>query len=126
VKPQVLIVDDLPFMRTLIRNALQTVGMEIIGEAQNGKEGIRQYVMLEPDLVVLDINMPVMDGVAALKKIRRYDPKAKVVMCSALDEKELIVEAIKLGARDYVVKPFSPRRIVSAVQKALGRLKNRK
>lgn len=119
VKPiSVLIVDDLSFMRTALRDITQEAGLNVIGEASNGHEGVLKYFSLKPTVVLMDITMPVMNGLQALKKIRQRDPKAVVIMCSALGQQEYILKAIRLGARDFIVKPFKPDRIVSAVQKA--------
>lgn len=113
-----LIVDDLAFMRTALRDIALEAGLDVIGEAVNGREGVENYFTLRPDVVLMDITMPVMDGLQALRRIRRRDPNAVVVMCSALGQQEYILKAIQWGARDFVVKPFRPERIVSAVQKA--------
>ena len=115
---RVLVVDDLAFMREAIRNALEPAGIGIVGEAHNGREALSVYPELRPDVVLLDIAMPVMDGITALERLLQIDRSARVVMCSAMDEQRLIIRAIQLGARDFVVKPFRPERIVSAVQKA--------
>jgi len=116
---RILIVDDLQFMRSLLRRILEDQGYEVVGEAANGREGVLAWDSLKPDLVILDITMPVMDGLSALQKIRSLDPQARVLMCSALSEREQILRAIQLGARDYVVKPFREERIHHAVQRAL-------
>jgi two-component system chemotaxis response regulator CheY len=116
-----LIIDDLPFMRAAIRGVLEEAGLQVAGEAENGKEGVFLYMRTRPDIVLLDIVMPVMDGITALQKLMRQDPRARVIMCSALGEQELIVRAIQLGARDFIVKPFQPQRILSAIQKAVGK-----
>jgi two-component system chemotaxis response regulator CheY len=118
-KIRVLIIDDLPFMRTAIRAVLEEAGMEVAAEAENGKEGISLYTQTRPDIVLLDIVMPVMDGITALQKLIRLDPLARIIMCSALGEQELIVRAIQLGARDFIVKPFQSRRIVGAIHKTV-------
>jgi two-component system chemotaxis response regulator CheY len=118
---RVLIVDDLPFMRSVLRDALAGSGFAVAGEAANGLEGLRAYLRLRPDLVLLDIVMPVMDGITALEKLVQRDPGALVVMCSALGEQDLIIRAIRLGAKDFVVKPFKPERVVSALRMALRR-----
>ena len=118
---KVLIVDDLPFMRRAIRDVLLGAGFLVAGEAENGMEGLILYAEKRPDVVLLDIAMPVMDGITALKRLVRYDPRARVIMCSALGEQEMIVRAIQLGARDFIVKPFQPERIVSALEKTLRR-----
>ena len=115
---RVLVVDDLEFMRDAIRDILEGAGLEIAGEAENGETGVEAYGRLKPDVVLMDITMPVMDGLRALGTIRRDDPEAVVVMCSALGQQEYIIRAIQLGARDFIVKPFRPERVVSAVKKA--------
>jgi len=116
---RVLVVDDLPFMRSLVRDILTDAGMVVAAEAEDGRQGLRAYLATEPDIVLLDIAMPVMDGLTTLKKLRMLDRQARVVMCSALGEQEMIVRAIQLGARDFVVKPFRPERVVSAVAKVI-------
>jgi len=118
-KSQVLIIDDLPFMRKLLSQICHDGGFEVIAEAANGRDGVRQYVLTEPTLVLLDITMPVMDGITALRKILAYDPEARVVMCSALNEEGLIRRALQIGARDYVVKPFLPQRVKNALLRAM-------
>ena len=115
---QVLVVDDLEFMRQAITDILRDAGIVVTGEAANGAEGIEAYLNLHPDVVLMDITMPVMNGLQALNGIRRRDPKASVVMCSALGQQRYVIRAIQLGARDFVVKPFRHERIVSAVRKA--------
>ena len=119
--PTLLIVDDLAFMRTAIRDISVSAGIQVVGEAANGREGVEKFIDLRPDVVLLDITMPVMDGLQALKLIRQRDPQASVVMCSALGQQEYLLKAIQLGARDFIVKPFRPDRIVSAVRKAASR-----
>ncbi|TVR60128.1 MAG: response regulator [Spirochaetaceae bacterium] len=118
---RVLIVDDLTFMRIAIREAVEEAGFVVTSEARNGWEALIRYTDDKPDVVLLDIAMPVMDGITALKKLMLLDPTACVVMCSALGEQEMIVKAIKLGARDFVVKPFRKERIASAITKAVKR-----
>lgn len=115
---RVLVVDDLAFMRDALRAILEEYGFHVAGEAENGHVAIRRYRELSPDVVLLDITMPVMNGLTALRHIRRIDPKAVVVMCSALGQQRHIIRAIHLGASDFVVKPFRPERIVSAISKA--------
>jgi two-component system chemotaxis response regulator CheY len=116
---RVLLVDDLPFMRSLLRDILTDAGMVVAAEAEDGRQALSAYLMSEPDLVLLDIVMPVMDGLTALRKLRMLDRQARVVMCSALGEQEMIIRAIQLGARDFVTKPFRPERVVSAVSKVI-------
>jgi two-component system, chemotaxis family, chemotaxis protein CheY len=117
---RVLVVDDAAFMRKMVSDALAKGGHEVVGEAGNGVEAISQFQALKPDLVTLDITMPEKDGLAALAEIMAADPSAKVVMCSALGQESKVLEAIKLGAKDFVVKPFQPDRVIDAVGKALG------
>lgn len=115
----VLLVDDLLFMRLVLRDILEKEGFKIAGEAKNGAEALALYPKVNPDVVLLDITMPVMDGLTALRKLRNLDPKAKIIMCSSLGQDRYIIRAIQLGARDFVVKPFTPERILSAVHKAV-------
>jgi len=115
---RVLIVDDLAFMREAIRDILENSGITVAGEAPDGAAGIEAYIDLQPDVVLMDITMPVMNGLNALKGIRKKDPNAVVVMCSALGQQEYVIRAIQLGARDFIVKPFRSERIVNAVRRA--------
>jgi two-component system chemotaxis response regulator CheY len=115
----VMIVDDLAFIKIVLRDILEKAGFRVVGEASNGDEAIRVYLDKRPDVVLMDITMPGMDGLTALKKIREHDPKARVIICSALGQQRLIVQAIQLGAKDFIVKPFQPQRIISALKKAL-------
>ena len=117
---RVLVVDDLAFMREAVRDALADTELTVVGEAHNGRDALTMYQTHAPDVVLLDIAMPQMDGITALGRLMRIDPAARVVMCSAMDEQTLIIRAIQLGARDFVVKPFRPERIISAVRKAAG------
>jgi two-component system, chemotaxis family, chemotaxis protein CheY len=117
---RVLVVDDAAFMRKMVSDALAKGGHEIVGEAGNGVEAISQFQALKPDLMTLDITMPEKDGLAALADIMAADPSAKVVMCSALGQESKVLEAIKLGAKDFVVKPFQADRVIEAVGKALA------
>ncbi len=117
---RVLVVDDAAFMRKMVSDALVKGGHEVIGEAGNGVEAVEQFQALRPDLMTLDITMPEKDGLAALADIMAADPSAKVVMCSALGQESKVLEAIKLGAKDFVVKPFQPDRVIEAVGKALA------
>ena len=117
---RVLVVDDAAFMRKMVTDALTKGGHEVVGEAGNGVEAISQFQALKPDLMTLDITMPEKDGLAALADIMGSDPSAKVVMCSALGQEAKVLESIKAGAKDFVVKPFQPDRVLSAVEKALA------
>ncbi len=117
--PRILVVDDLPFMRSLLRDILTDAGMTVVAEAEDGRQALGAYLAWEPDIVLLDIAMPVMDGLTALRKLRILDQRVRVVICSALGEQEMIVRAIQFGARDFVVKPFHPERVVSAISKVI-------
>jgi len=117
---KILIVDDALFMRQVIKNALTPLGFDIVGEAENGTEGVEKYMALKPDLVTMDIVMPGEDGISALKKIKEFNPDAKVIMITAVDQRDSMLEAMHLGVADFVVKPFDNERIVSAIEKALG------
>ena len=117
---RVLVVDDAAFMRKMVSDALAKGGHEVIGQAGNGLEAIEQFRDLRPDLMTLDITMPEKDGLAALRDVMEIDPGAKVIMCSALGQESKVLESIKLGAKDFVVKPFKPERVIEAVAKALA------
>jgi two-component system chemotaxis response regulator CheY len=116
----VLICDDAIFMRTMISDILQQSGFEIIGEAESGLEAIEKYKQLRPDLVTMDIVMPDMGGIDAVHEITKIDANARILMCSAMGQQALVVEAIQAGAKDFVVKPFQPSRVLEAVQRVLG------
>ncbi len=115
----VLIVDDLTFIKIVLRDILEKSGFRVVGEASNGEEAIRMYQDKRPDVVLMDITMPGMDGLTALRKIREIDARARVIICSALGQQRLILQAIALGAKDFIVKPFQPQRVISALKKAL-------
>ena len=115
----ILIADDLSFTRMIQREILSERGYSIVGEASDGIEAVRKFQSLKPDVVLLDITMPNMNGLEAMRKIFSINPKAKVIMCSAMGQQSLIVEAIRAGVKDFVVKPFKPERILSAIEKAL-------
>ena len=117
---RVLIVDDAAFMRKLLTDALVSGGHEVVGEAGNGIEAVTRWQELRPELTTLDITMPEKDGLSALAEIMAIDPSAKVIMCSALGQEGKVLEAVKLGAKDFVVKPFQPPRVLEAVDKALS------
>ena len=116
---RVLVVDDAAFMRKMVSDALAKGGHEVVGEAGNGVEAVARFQELKPDLMTLDITMPEKDGLTALAEIVAADPSARVVMCSALGQEAKVLEAIKLGAKDFVVKPFQADRVLEAVGKAL-------
>jgi two-component system, chemotaxis family, chemotaxis protein CheY len=115
----VLIVDDLAFIKIVLRDIVEKAGFRVVGEASNGEQAISMYQDTRPDVVLMDITMPGMDGITALKKIREIDPEARVIICSALGQQRLIVQAIQLGAKDFIVKPFQPQRVIGALKKAL-------
>jgi two-component system, chemotaxis family, chemotaxis protein CheY len=117
---RVLVVDDAAFMRKMVSDALAKGGHEVVGEAGNGVDAVARFQELKPDLMTLDITMPEKDGLTALAEIVAADPSARVVMCSALGQEAKVLEAIKLGAKDFVVKPFQPDRVIEAVGKALA------
>jgi len=117
---RVLVVDDAAFMRKMVSDALSKAGHEVIGEACNGAEAVESFRSLKPELTTLDITMPEKDGLQALGEIMTLDPSARVIMCSALGQESKVLESIKLGARDFVVKPFQLARVQEAVAKALA------
>jgi len=116
----ILVVDDAAFMRSMIREIFARGPFVVAGEAETGVEAVRRYQELRPDLTTMDIVMPLMDGITALKEIVRVDPAAKVVMVSALGQEALIAEAIESGASDFIVKPFQPSRVLKVAQSVLG------
>ncbi len=115
----ILICDDAAFMRMMIKDILTKNGYNIAGEAENGAKAVEKYDETKPDLVLMDITMPEMDGIQALKKIKEKDPNASVVMCSAMGQQAMVIESIQSGARDFIVKPFQPDRVIEAVKKAV-------
>ncbi len=117
---RILIVDDAAFMRMMIKDVLTKNGFEVVGEAENGLKAIEKYKELSPNLVVMDITMPEVDGIQAVKEIKKMDPNAKIVMCSAMGQQAMVIEAIQAGARDFIVKPFQADRVIEAVRKVLG------
>ena len=117
---RVLVVDDAAFMRKMVSDALAKGGHEVIGEAGNGTEAVSRFQELRPEVMTLDITMPEKDGLTTLKEIIELDPAARVVMCSALGQESKVLESIKLGAKDFVVKPFQADRLLEAVGKALA------
>ncbi|MCL2792348.1 MAG: response regulator [Spirochaetaceae bacterium] len=119
MKSGILIVDDLYFVRLAIREILEKENMHIVGEAENGLHALQLFEEKKPDIVLLDITMPLMDGLTALKMLKSKYPGAKVVMCSALGQQKYIIKAIQLGASDFVVKPFKPERLINSIKKAL-------
>ncbi|TMN23588.1 response regulator [Lentibacillus cibarius] len=117
---KVLIVDDAAFMRMMIKDILVKNGYEIAGEAQDGNQAVELYKELKPDLVTLDITMPEKDGLQALQEIKEIDENASVIMCSAMGQQAMVIDAIKAGAKDFIVKPFQSDRVVEAIRKVLG------
>jgi len=115
----ILIVDDASFMRMMIKDILTKNGFEVVGEAENGLVAVEKYKELNPELVIMDITMPEMDGIQAVKAIKSIDPSAKIIMCSAMGQQAMVIEAIQAGARDFVVKPFQKDRVLEAVKKAI-------
>ncbi|MCR6098629.1 response regulator [Salipaludibacillus agaradhaerens] len=118
---KLLITDDAAFMRMTLKKMVTDAGYEVIGEAENGKQAVDLYEEHRPDLVTMDITMPEMNGIEALEKIKSLDPNAKVVMCSAMGQQNMVVDAIQKGAIDFIVKPFDETRIKEALDKALAR-----
>lgn len=116
----VLICDDAAFMRMMIKDILTKNGYGIAGEAENGQIAVDKYNETKPDLVLMDITMPEMDGIQALKQIRESDPNAVVIMCSAMGQQAMVIEAIQSGAKDFIVKPFQADRVLEAVKKVIG------
>ncbi len=117
---KVLIVDDASFMRMMVKEILTKNGYEVAGEAENGQKAIEKYAELSPDLVIMDITMPEVDGIEAVKRIKASDPEAKIVMCSAMGQQAMVIEAIQAGAKDFIVKPFQADRVLEAVKKVIG------
>ncbi|WP_027625847.1 response regulator [Clostridium lundense] len=117
---KVLIVDDAAFMRMMIKDILEKNGFEVIGEANNGLKAVELYKKERPDVVTMDITMPDMDGLQAVKEIRSIDSTAKIIMCSAMGQQTMVMDAIKAGAKDFIVKPFQPDRVLEAIKKVLG------
>ena len=112
----ILICDDAAFMRMMIKDILTKNGYNVVGEAENGKVAVDKYTELKPDLVLMDITMPEMDG----KRIKAADPSASVIMCSAMGQQAMVIESIQSGAKDFIVKPFQADRVIEAVQKVVG------
>ena len=115
---RVLIADDALFMRVTLKKILTEGGFEVAGEAANGAEAVKLYQELRPDVVTMDITMPELDGISALKQIRAIDGDARVIMCTAMGQRNMVVEAIQSGAKDFIVKPYQPERVVQAVKSA--------
>ena len=116
----ILICDDAAFMRMMIKDILTKNGYNVAGEAENGLKAVEKYNETKPDLVMMDITMPEMDGIQALKKIKETDPSATVIMCSAMGQQAMVIEAIQSGAKDFIVKPFQADRVLEAIKKVVG------
>ena len=117
---KIMITDDTLFMRVTLKNILTSNGYDTVIEAENGQMAIEKYAQHKPDLVLMDITMPILDGIAATKAITGSDPNAKVVMCTAMGQKNMVIEAIQAGAKDFIVKPFQPERVLESIAKLLG------
>lgn len=117
---RILVVDDAAFMRMMIKDILVKNGYEVVGEAADGMQAVEKYQELKPDLVTMDITMPEMDGITALKKIKAIDPSAKIIMCSAMGQQAMVIDAIQAGAKDFIVKPFQADRVIEAISKVFS------
>ena len=117
---RVLVVDDAAFMRMMIKDILRKGGYQVVGEAEDGVRAIEKYRELKPDLVTMDITMPDMDGITAVKEIRQVTIEAVIIMCSAMGQQAMVIDAIQAGAKDFIVKPFQPDRVLEAIRKVLG------
>ena len=116
----ILIVDDAAFMRMMIKDILSKNGYSVVGDAENGLKAVEKYKELNPDLVIMDITMPEMDGIQAVKQIKSLNSAAKIIMCSAMGQQAMVIESIQSGAKDFIVKPFQADRVLEAVKKAVG------
>jgi len=116
----ILICDDAAFMRMMIKDILTKNGYNVAGEAENGQKAVDKFKELNPDLVLMDITMPEMDGIQALKEIKKTDGNALVIMCSAMGQQAMVIESIQAGAKDFIVKPFQAERVIEAVKKVIG------
>lgn len=116
----ILVCDDAAFMRMMIKDILTKNGYNVVAEAENGQKAVEKFNETKPDLVLMDITMPEMDGIQALKKIREMDSSAAVIMCSAMGQQAMVIEAIQSGAKDFIVKPFQAERVLEAVKKVVG------
>lgn len=117
---KVMVVDDAAFMRMMLKDILSKNGYEVVGEAENGQVAVDKFKELRPDLVTMDITMPEMDGITAVRAIKSMETNARIVMCSAMGQQAMVIDAIQAGARDFIVKPFQPERVLEAVEKALS------
>lgn len=117
---KVLIVDDAAFMRMMIKDILVKNGYEVVGEAENGVKAIEKYKEVSPDLVIMDITMPELDGIQAVKEIKKINANANIIMCSAMGQQAMVIESIQAGAKDFIVKPFQSDRVIDAIKKVVG------
>lgn len=117
---RILIVDDAAFMRMMIKDILTKNGYQVVGEAADGMQAVEKYKETAPDLITMDITMPEMDGISALKEIKKLNPNVKVIMCSAMGQQAMVIDAIQAGAKDFIVKPFQADRVLEAISKTLG------
>lgn len=117
---KILVVDDAAFMRMMIKDILTKNGFEVVAEAADGAQAVERFKEHSPDLVTMDITMPEMDGITALKEIKKVDSGAKVIMCSAMGQQAMVIDAIQAGAKDFIVKPFQADRVIEAISKAIG------
>ncbi len=117
---RVLVVDDAAFMRMMIKEILEKNGYDVVGEAENGIRAVEKHKELEPDLVIMDITMPEMDGIQAVKDILKTNEDSKIIMCSAMGQQAMVIESIQAGAKDFIVKPFQSERVLEAVKKVIG------
>ncbi|NOZ58188.1 MAG: response regulator [Euryarchaeota archaeon] len=118
---RVLIADDAAFMRNMLRKILTQAGYEVVGEASTGTEAVEKYKEVRPHVVTMDIVMPEKDGIEAVREIIEFDPNAVIIMCSALGQQSMIIEAIQAGAKDYIIKPFQPNKVVETIKKVVHR-----
>ena len=124
MKARVLVVDDAIFMRKMISDILEGNGMEVVGEADTGALAVEKYKELKPDLVTMDIIMPEMNGIDAVRQIMSSDSQARIVMCSALGQQALVQDALSAGAKDFLIKPFNPSRVIEVVSKILNQVQS--
>jgi two-component system chemotaxis response regulator CheY len=117
---KIMVVDDAAFMRQMLKQIIAELGYEVIADAANGEEAVKMYSQMQPDLVTMDITMPEMDGIEAVRAIRKINPAAKIIMCSAMAQQKLVIDAITAGAKDFVAKPFQAEKIKETIQRVLA------
>jgi two-component system chemotaxis response regulator CheY len=120
MKKRIVVVDDAAIIRLMLKKILESDEYEVVGEAGNGAEAVQKYEELKPDLVTMDITMPDMDGIQAVKEIKKMDPNAKIVMCSAMGQKMMVLEAIEAGAASFIVKPFDEQKVKEVLKRTLS------